>query len=412
MAPSRPKLDHGWNIVAVSILFQIGSLGVTLNCFTFFAQIWTKEFGVPMSRLAMAFTVMNFVVFFIVPFFGRLCDQLSVRKLVAGGVVLTALFHAVMGFVTGPWQVVALYGLLLPVCVSLNGLIPAQTLVNRWFDQGRGFAMGITAFGVQLAGVIFPPIVVALLALVGWRGTWWLSAAAILLVVLPICWKVIRDRPTLDAAQVAAAAAVPVEPAMATRSILARPNLWVMAASFIAVQIPFQAFAINLAPFLAARGITGQGAAIIATLASVTAIGAKLSAGYASDRFGNRIPLIVVATVAAGGVLLLAFAQGFAALALGFGLLGVCGAQWTLLSTTTAAEYPSSAFGRAYGLISMFTPFSAIGPVVLASAQEHSGSYGPATVALAGLAAVGALVPLAYRQPRRAAGVNLQPVPQ
>lgn len=384
----------------MAILFQIASLGVTLNCFTFFAQIWTKEFNVPMSRLAMAFTVMNFTVFFIVPLCGRLCDQLSVRKLVAAGIVLTALFHATMGFVTGPWQVVALYGLLLPICVALNGLIPAQTLVSRWFQQGRGFAMGITAFGVQLAGVIFPPIVVALLLAIGWRATWWVFAAAIVVIVLPICWLVIRDRPPVDAA----VDAKPEPDTMTTRLILARPNVWVMAASFVAVQIPLQAFAINLAPFLASRGVTGQSAAIIATLASATAIGAKLLAGLASDRFGNRIPLIVTAAVAASGVLVLAFADHFATLALGYGLLGVCGAQWTLLSTTTAAEFPPSAFGRAYGLISMFTPLCALGPIALASAQEHTGSYGPATVALAVLAAAGALIPFAYRQPRAAIG--------
>jgi MFS family permease len=396
---SRAASNRRWSIVSVAVLFQIASLGVTLNCFTFFAQIWTKEFGVPMSRLAMAFTVMNFVVFFIVPLCGRLCDLMSVRKLVAAGVVLTAAFHAAMGFVGDAWHVIALYGLVLPICVSVNGLIPAQTLVSRWFSKGRGFAMGVTAFGVQLAGVIFPPIVVALIAGVGWRGTWWVFAAAIFVIVLPICWLVIRDRPPVQLGD-----EKPEADTMTTRLILARPNVWIMAASFVAVQIPLQAFAINLAPFLASRGVTGQSAAIIATLASVTAIGAKLLAGLASDRFGNRIPLIVTAAVAASGVLVLAFAQHFAMLALGYGLLGVCGAQWTLLSTTTAAEFPPSAFGRAYGLISMFTPLCALGPIVLASAQEHTGSYGPATIALAALAAVGAIVPLVYRQPKAPLG--------
>ena len=400
MGPSRLPVDRRWGIVSVTVLFQIASLGVTLNSFTFFVETWSKEFHAPISELTATFTVMNFVLLFILPSVGRFCDRFSVRGLVAIGVLCTAAMHVAVGMVTGAWQLIALYAVLLPICVSLNGTIPAQTLVARWFDKGRGFAMGLSAFGVQLAGVIFPPIVVAMLPLVGWRGTWWIFAGAITLVVLPICWGVIRDWPKAEVLADGAVETRPQAPPLSARQILSHRNIWIVAGTFLAVQIPLQAVSINLAPLLTSRHVGGQAAAGIAALSSVCAIAAKLAAGYVSDRLGNRLPLVVSAAAVAVGLLVLAYAADFTTLAVGYALIGASGAQWTLLASTTGAEFAPSTFGRAFGILSTFTPLCAIGPVALATLQEHTGTYGPGILILAALSAVGAVVALLYRQPR------------
>jgi MFS family permease len=69
-------------------------------------------------------------------------------------------------------------------------------MVARWFVRRRGLAMGLTSFGVAMAGVLFPPIVSWLLPQIGWRGTWFLFAALIGIVIAPLVLMVLREQPT------------------------------------------------------------------------------------------------------------------------------------------------------------------------------------------------------------------------
>lgn len=56
----------------------------------------------------------------------------------------------------------------------------------RAFDVDRGRALGITALGIPLSQLVFPPLAVAGIATIGWRPTYALVGAAALLVLLPL----------------------------------------------------------------------------------------------------------------------------------------------------------------------------------------------------------------------------------
>jgi MFS family permease len=58
------------------------------------------------------------------------------------------------------------------------------TATARAFDKERGRALGITALGMPLSEIVFPPIAVAGIALLGWRPTYALFGAVALLVLL------------------------------------------------------------------------------------------------------------------------------------------------------------------------------------------------------------------------------------
>ncbi|MCP4385403.1 MAG: MFS transporter, partial [Hyphomicrobiales bacterium] len=60
------------------------------------------------------------------------------------------------------------------------------TATARAFEKERGRALGITALGVPLSEMVFPPLVVAGIAAIGWRPTYALIGAVALLVLLPV----------------------------------------------------------------------------------------------------------------------------------------------------------------------------------------------------------------------------------
>lgn len=60
------------------------------------------------------------------------------------------------------------------------------TATARAFDKERGRALGITALGIPLSELAFPPIAVAGIAALGWRPTYALFGAVALCILLPL----------------------------------------------------------------------------------------------------------------------------------------------------------------------------------------------------------------------------------
>ena len=67
----------------------------------------------------------------------------------------------------------------------------AYTAVARWFAAQRGRALSLIIIGHNAGDALFPPAFVGLAAIAGWRGVWWIAAAALVLAALPAVVKLI-----------------------------------------------------------------------------------------------------------------------------------------------------------------------------------------------------------------------------
>ncbi|WP_049722028.1 MFS transporter [Gilvimarinus polysaccharolyticus] len=78
-----------------------------------------------------------------------------------------------------------------------QGLLPhtAQTTMARYFDGDRGKALSLSASGVPLGEIILPLLAVALIAAVGWRGSWLVFAASVPLLYIPLILYLLRRAP-------------------------------------------------------------------------------------------------------------------------------------------------------------------------------------------------------------------------
>ncbi len=401
-ATSRRGYYYGWNIVAACVLSQVAGMGVTLNCYSLFLPGWSSEFSAPISHLSLGMAIFAFGCAVFAPLAGFMADKYPVRRLMAGGLVGIALLQIAVSFATASWQIVAIYAFLLPAGVSFSAAVPAQALVSRWFVRKRGLAMGVCAFGLALAGVIFPPIITALLPQFGWRGVWWMYGALIGLVVAPVVYFTLRERPTAADGfdYVAEEIEAPEAVKLPLRTIFSRPNFWIVVAVFAAIGSTSSAVTVNLAPLVRERGFSLQMAGLLISTGSIAAMASKLLFGMLADRLGNRIPLVLLAAVTALGSALLGVAHNQAALFCAAALIGVAGGVWTILASATAAEFGSRAFGRAYGVISGFTPIPPMIAPLVALAHERTGDYVMPMTTLAVMAAAGGGVALLLNEKR------------
>jgi MFS family permease len=397
---------HGWNIVATCVMSTAFALALTMNCFSLFLPGWTKEFGVPVSSIALSITLFSFGTALLSVFIGICADRYPARWLFGGGLVVLAFAHLMIAFSQAAWHIIAIYVVVMPFALGFTSSIPSQSIVSRWFVRRVGFAMGLTAFGLAIGGVICPPIIVQLLPIVGWRVLWGGMAVLILVVGLPIAMLVLRDRPNADdpfdyVVAVPHGDGIKKELALPLAAILRRKNFWVIMGVFSAVQFVAMTISINISPIITSYGGSQLEAGLFLSIYSVSALASKLGSGWLADRIGNRVPLVLAALGAAAGVLLLSMANTNALFVAGTAIIaGFSGAIWTLLASSILAEFGPASFGKAFGLACAGSPIGTFAPPVVARVQEVTGSYAAALVVLGALALLAALaVLLVYRAP-------------
>jgi MFS family permease len=123
------------------------------------------------------------------------------RGVLTYGVVTMAAAVAVLGVITAPWQLFAVYVVMATSwsCLSSTGL--SSTLLP-WFGRRQGLAMTLALTGASVGGMVLVPILVALVQRHCFRLATLAVGAALLAIGLPLVWGVIRPRPTPE--QVAA----------------------------------------------------------------------------------------------------------------------------------------------------------------------------------------------------------------
>jgi MFS family permease len=401
---------HGWNIVAVCVLSQVAANGLTYNAYSLFLRDWSAELHAPVSQLQLPIAGMALVAALLSPMVGVLADKYPARRLFGWGLIGIAIFYVAISAVTAPWQLVALYALLAPLALCLSTAVTANALISRWFVRRLGLALGLSAFGIGMAGVLLPPLIAALLPTAGWRMIWRGGGLVVALLVLPLVVSVVRNRPTggdgnyylsSDAKSSSHHAHAATGSPLGWREVAARKNFWLLLAIYLPMMALYGGCAQNLGPYAASHGFSQQTAGVLLSILSFSHVIATLVFGLLSDRFGNRLPFAGLAVVMVTGAAILAFGAGFPAVAVGCALVGLGGGLFTLLAAAIAVEFGGEAVGRAFGLCMFFIPLTALAPFAVARTQESTGSYVPALMGLAALVIVSGGLSLLLRERRR-----------
>lgn len=397
---------YGWNIVALTVLAQLASFGIAINCLPLYLPIWSQDLHAPVSALAWCFTAPGMVFCLSSPAAGYAADKLSVRWMISLGLAGIALLFLLSSLVTAAWQLIALFATLAPVSMVIAGFVPCQALVSRWFERRRGMAIGLSAFGITLAGAILPPVFALALPAIGWRALFQIVAAFIAFVCVPLCVLLLRDRPREDEGQgfelSAATPGAEAASAVTIKSILARPNFWFLGAASVLIGFVSSGFLVNLASIAANAGMTTAATGALLSGFSLAALGATLGAGLLSDRLGGRVVLIAIVVCCTAGIAIAQFIPGATGVIVGALLLAVGGAAPPPTVALIAREFGAGAVGRAMGMIALLGVLGVTAPPVVASLHEATGGYSTAFLALIGVGVVALLVVMLLRDPRAA----------
>jgi len=194
--PSRPvsRVFYGWWIVAAMTVLLTTIGGLAFYNLSVLLQAFVAERGFPVSMASNA-TALFFLssgVAGIVT--GRFIDRIDARYFVICSATLSALALTAIGWVRAPWQLYLFY-LLFGLAYGGCGLVPAMTVLTRWFDAKRATALSIAMTGLSLGGALITPVTAWLISRVGLAGAGPWLGAAFFIGVAPLTLLVLRPSP-------------------------------------------------------------------------------------------------------------------------------------------------------------------------------------------------------------------------
>lgn len=297
----RPRIFHGWYIVAFAFVAQMVAGPYV---FGVFFRPMTEELHWSRGDFALANTVSVVVGGAIGFFVGPMVDGRHGRWLVMAGAVVAGISLGSLAFISELWQFWVLRGVIYVIgSAGISPLVVNATL-SKWFVRQRGRAISIASMGLSAGAVVLAPAVAWVIEVYGWRSAWAVQGA-VLLVALVIPAAVIIRRQPEDVGQLpdgetsappTASSSMPVAPARSaltehqwTRAEAVRTKeLWLLIAIFGVGGLPASAIVLHLIPFLQDVGFSVAVAVFIVGFENLFALISKPIWGYYLDQFDPR----------------------------------------------------------------------------------------------------------------------------
>ena len=366
--------QYRWIVVAYTLIIQAVSLGILVYCFALFAVPWLDEFNVPRTDVMLTGSLLQFGVGIFSPFAGRAMDRFSLRSIILLGLALMCVGLVLVAQARALWQIQLVYATVFPLAIALMGTLAAQTLITNWFSTRRGFAIGLSATGTNLGGILFPLLAAGWLASIGWRDTFIWLAVVSLAVVGPLTWLLLRrSPPVVNAAETADS----VDGRLwSTRELLSTSMFWIPLLCILPLTLTFSAVQLNLGAYSRDLGFDGDTAARLLAASSLAMILGKFFFGGLGDRIDHRKLYWVAALFMATAMLILQGEPSLWVLAIGVVCVGLAGGGiLPLMGLIFGARFGVLSFGRVMGFAMLGFTLGAAGPLIAGWVYDMTGSY-------------------------------------
>ena len=381
---------YRWVIVAYTLVIQAVAIGVMIYCFALFAVPWLDAFAAPRADVMLTISISQVVAGVISPVVGRAMDRYPLRWFVLTGLVLMVLGLLLASQAQALWHIQLVYATLFPTALTLMSTLASQTLVTRWFHERRGVAIGISATGTNLGGIVFPLLVASWLVAFGWRETlMWLGLVA-LLAVGPLTWWVLKREPPATPHAGGPGVALPRQ--WATHEILRSPMFWIPSLSLVVLNLGFGAVQFNLGAFGRDVGFSPTDAANLIALNAVCMICGKFFFGAIGDKADHRVMFWLAAACMALAMVLLQGPPSPMTFIIGVVLVGLSGGGiLPMFGVVYGARFGVASFARVMGFAMLVMTVGALGPLFAGWAYDQFGSYDMAFQAFLALIAPAAI---------------------
>ena len=377
----KTPVFHGWWMVAgcmaiATVAWSFALYGPSVYLHTL-SQTHQWSIGLVSSALTLAFLVNALALTFV----GSAISRQGPRLIMSLGAALMASGLFAMGFITQIWHVYACFALmgLGWSCLSTTAITSS---LAPWFNRHQGRAVSTALLGASIGGMIGVPLLLTLIAWLGFSSAMRVVALLVLMTVWPISFFILRRRPQdlglqPDGDYLANSATPQTQKEWTRAQALRTSALQTVTLAFglaLMVQIGFLTHQVSI--LLPVIGTSAT--ALFVTLAAVLAFFGRILLARFADHLDVRLIACGVLLNAAVSLSLgFFFSDQVWALVLtvlGFGL--TAGNITTLPPLIIRREFGAASFGAVFGMTAMLMQMmSAMGPAFFGVLYDLSGDY-------------------------------------
>jgi predicted MFS family arabinose efflux permease len=410
----RSRLHPAWIAAAVAFVALLCAAGFRAAPGVLMVPL-QEEFGWSRGVVSLAVGV-NLVLFGVTaPFAAALMERFGVRAVTSVALALIAAGSGLSVGVTGSWQLVLLWGVLIGLGTGSMALVFAAIIANRWFVQRRGLVMGVLTAASATGQLIFLPVLAWVSDRSGWRSASLVVAAAALAVIPLVLARLPNGPADLGVAPYGAPAGPPVDSrasslpppatlpgparrALSTLAVAARTRtFWALAVGFAICGASTNGLiATHFIPSAHDHGMAETTAAGLLAVVGVFDIVGTVASGWLTDKVNPRLLLAAYYSLRGAGLVML---PGLLSDSLHPSIIAfvvVYGLDWVATVPPTAAlcreafgEAGSVVFGWVFAAHQIGAAVVSVGAGVI---RDTTGQYTMAWVGAACLCLVAAFV--------------------
>lgn len=285
MIVNKSAFHYGYVIVFCCCLIMGVIIGLVMSCAGIFYGPVSSELGVSVGDFGLYMTFVYALSFLTLSVAGKLMDRYSARWLLTLSAAVVGALYMGMSQFNAVWHFYVA-GAIIGIAFSFLLYLSYPVLINRWFNTRVGFFIGLCSAASGVGGVVFNPLGGYLIQAHGWRATYFIFGAIMLLVVVPLLGLLLRNHPADkglqpfgEKADESAAAKAGMDYAVAVRTPVFY-GLMVFALMMIAVST----LNLFLPSYITDVGYSVEQSALVASTIMLGVTIGKVALGYLNDR--------------------------------------------------------------------------------------------------------------------------------
>ena len=384
---NKKPFFYGWVIVAACMLIQAVPYGIAMNVQPQFINFVTSGEGFTLTQFSLLFTIGTIVSAIASPSIGKMLSnpKNNIKLIYVIGAILCGGGFSLYAFAGG--NLWAYYGIsaLVQVGNAIISSIGVPLLVNAWFKENKGIAMGIAFSGSGIGNIFLQQIAARLLSdpNFGYAKAYFIFGVISLIVALPIALFLVR-LPKSESELVRPSSKKKSEHAKVSLSswgytlqeVTKMKLFWVLAAGFIFVGFYVSGLSIQYISYLYTIGFDATFVANIGSVFAFFSIFGNLCGGLFFDKLGIKKSLLLSGSMVVICCLSLLFVADIPALGYLFAaLLGISIFAYIIgPSYLTGALFGDREFGTILGIVQVFFAIGyAIGTVLFGLSVDNLG---------------------------------------
>ena len=209
--PKKWPFFYGWWIILMGTFGVLMSVpGQTIGVSTFTDSL-IEVLSISRDQLSMAYMFGTIMSSLMLTRAGKLYDRVGIRQIATGAsfmlglaLIYLSFVDSITNFISGVIAIRKIFVAFVAVLIGFMAIrffgqgvitLVSRTMMMKWFDQRRGFAMGFSNVIVALSFSSAPLVFEALIQEYDWRWAWRLMSLVLFFVFPIVIYLFFRDDP-------------------------------------------------------------------------------------------------------------------------------------------------------------------------------------------------------------------------